>query len=261
MSLRNRILQTAFAVLLGTGILAGGIQVGLPAEENPRALPAASRYYPIGEMPEYPGSLEFPLGDGLTINGMPIRISHFFTTDPAEKVRDFFFQELARRGLEPHQSRSGKGGYAVWALDSAAVSQILVAIVPGKRKVDVFPSMVPIDAAPITGSISDEELPASENAVGMMKVEERAAGAGVVTYQEPLLKLEQITERIRQEMGKRGWTLGSGHDGASSGASSTSIELQRGPRRASFTVTAYSSEPVGAAVTVHFSSAPPEGGD
>jgi hypothetical protein len=243
-------LKDASALLLAAALVAGGVELGSGNRAAAVAAPMPTRYWAEGELPEMPGSIEVPLGDRLTVNGLPLRISHFTMRASPEAIRSFYERELGRRDLEVRSASDGHGGYVVSALEPASASQIVVAIVARKKRVDVFPSIIPIAGAPGAPAIADDELPFSERAVGVMRVGDGASGSGVVTWQEPALAAEATVARIRDEMGRRGWDLVS--EPHKTSGSATALELRRGQRTARFTVSGYRSEPTGAAVAAQY---------
>ena len=249
----NKVMETvrqAAAVILGVGLVFGGIEMGSSGVPRAQAEPPAS-YWAQDEMPQYPG-MEFPLGSGLAVNGLPVRVSYFEAKARPEEVRDFYVRELEGRGLEVSVKYGVAHGWDVTALSEDGRSEIAIAIMEsGKKKVLVFPSIVPLDARPDSVESMTDLLPLSSKAVGVMVVTAKdKAGEAVVTYQEPLETTPKTAGYIRDEMGRRGWSLKSFEQGPES---TILVEVQKGGRTLHFTVVPWMGRADGSAITVQFS--------
>lgn len=247
---RNRILRAFAAVLLGLGVVAGALDMGALPSEFPLAVaaPPAPRHYSEGEMPEYPGSFEFPIGEGLAMNGVPLRISHFSTGDAAERVRDYYLGEFKRFGLEPQAGKAEDGTVNVSAVARDGLTQYAVAIAPRSKGCEVFPSAVPIDAE-LQGTVPDADVPLSPTSVGLMRVTSKSERGGTVAYQEPQSSAGEVAAHIEETMVARGWSVEERVPGA---GGARTLVLKRGNYRGHFTITAYRHAPKGAAVFAQY---------
>lgn len=242
--------RLAASVLLGLGVVTGAVELG--SSEGPVAVAdvAQERYYREGELPEYPGSLEFPMGDGLSVNGLPIRMSYYSVDDKPEAVRDYYLSEFRRMGY-PAKSRAAGVGYSVTALINGGADYVVVGVLPNRDRVDVFPAIYPMTAQPAETTEVDSRIPYSEDATGIMRVSTVGEGAGdVVSYSEPLLSLDAVVGRIRDSLGRDGWDL----EGLSNARlTDTMVVLaKRGGTHARFTVRKFAATETGAHVVAQF---------
>lgn len=246
--------QKLAALLLGVGLVFAGLEMGGAGSGVPRAQAAdPTRFWAEGEMPQYP-AMEFPLGEGMAVNGVPVRISYFQARSSVEEVRDFYVKALEDRGLVPTVDRGAQEGWTVTALAEDGRSQIVVAILSQSRgRALVFPSIVPLDAKPgpeATAAFT-RGLPFGPGAAGVMVVSAKdKPGEAIVTYQEPQQSALAVAGRIRDELGKTGWTLEKFDRGQEDGIVRHVVEATRGAARRVFAVTPWPGQAVGAAVTV-----------
>jgi len=238
------------ALLLAAGLVGGALAAGAGGEGMAQAA-APSRYWTPEEMPEYPGGLEFPLGNGMALNGVALRVSYFEAKASPDRIRDFYVTELEHRGLLP-QARPGAGrGWTVTALTEDASAQVVVAILErGRAGSWVFPSIVPLDADPAPTDVKSR-LPASEHAAAILETTSAdAPRESVVTYQEPRQSAVDCASHIRSEMARRGFEVSVVETTAGELLSQV-IEATHDSQHARFTVTGWPRAKVGAAVTVH----------
>ncbi|MGC4116616.1 MAG: hypothetical protein QM765_19005 [Myxococcales bacterium] len=246
--------REAAAVLLGVGLVFGGIEMGANSSGVPqaKAQEAPRAFWVQGEMPAYPG-MEYPLGDGLAVNGMPVRVSYFEAKATPEDVRDFYVRELEARGLEVGVKFGAAQGFDVSALSEDGRSEIAIAIMRSgsKGKVLVFPSIIPLDTQPDSVESLTAELPLPKNVVGLMVVTAKdKEGEAVATYQVPLEGPLATAANIRDELGRRGWTLQKFEKAQDGG---TVVEVSKGAKKIHFTVLPWPVKQEGAGVTAVFS--------
>ena len=243
------------SVLLGVGVVVSALQLGPEETTEAYAATMPVRYYNEGEMPEYPGSVEFPLGDGMTVNGATIQISQFSVNDSPEKVKNFYVDEFKVRGVEATSSRSDDGTINVVAPSSDGQTQYVFAILPkpsGKGSV-VFPSAQPLDGE-LLANDEDSDIPFSPKAVGVMRVKSKDEQGGTVTYQEPALRTDEVTAFVSSTMATRGWAQKESH--RPSGTTNIhTLEFRRGAIEAHFTISSYEKSKAGSAVFVRYGPA------
>jgi len=248
------ILRASAVVLLTLGVLAAGLQGGADGPAPAQAAPPG-RYWAPGEMPEFAGALEYPLGDGMAVNGVEMRISYYEARAEPEQLRDFYVEKFMEAGYLPQVTEGVSRGWSVSAPAADGRAQALVAILrTGPNRSLVLPSIVPLNPVPTARQLGREELPTSESAVGIMQTSSRdRPGDFVVTWQEPLQSAREAAGAIRDRMVASGWTLAEfaqpplKHQGHL-------LELTQAGRKASLTVAAWPGSQVGAAVTAHFSA-------
>lgn len=250
----GRIVKPLSAVLMGLGVVVSALQLGPDDAPPAYAATMSGRYYDEGELPEYPGSVEFPMGSGMAVNGAAIRVSQFSVEDSPQKVSSFYLDEFKARGIEANSVRGKDGAVSISALSSDGMTQFIIAVVPrlGKGS-NVFPSAFPLDGEVVSQVEGDKDIPASPAAVGIMRVEARNEHSGrTVTYQEPMLKGGEAAALVRETMVARGWTVKSSTPPSGS-VSATVLEFSRGSAEAHFTVSAQSSSSTGAAIFARYS--------
>ena len=244
------------AVLLGLGLVLGGLEMG--SSGVPRAEAATPPpFWAEGEMPQYP-AMEFPLGEGMSLNGVPVRISYFVAKTNVEEVRDFYLQALEERGLTAWAEPGIEDGWTVTALVEDGRSEIVIAILGHSGgQVLVFPSIVPIDSkpSPEAAAAFARDLPLGPSAMGMMVVSAKDKPRdAVVTYQEPQEPALAVAGRIRDELGRAGWSLHRFDTTKQEGFVGHVVDATKGEVRKQFTVTPWPGQAVGAAVAVVISA-------
>lgn len=251
----NSLARLTGTLLLAAGLVAGSLELGAGGPAQAVAAAPLAPYYQDDELPAYPNALEYPLGEALAVNGLPVRISHFSTPDSAERVRDFYLQAFAEQSA-PHQlRRTQDGGFAVSATVAGGAAHAVVVIAPRRDITEVFPSIFPmaVEAAP-EGVADEAEVPFSETAVGVMRVADKAAADGdALTWQEPLMSASQTAAFLRSELPKRGWTLTVSD--ARFGRGGARLEAMKAGRTATFHITPYRSQAQGATVLARYDAA------
>jgi len=240
-------------VLLGLGLVVGGLELGSGPAPAQAATP--KRYWAPGELPEFPGGLEYPLGDGLAVNGIPLRISYFEAPADAASVRDFYVDALERRDLVTRTRLGVENGWTVSALSEDGLSEIVVAIMGrGHNRSLVFPSIIPLGVRADDQDVSKETV-LTPTSIGLLRVSAAdRPGESVYTYQEPNEPAYNAAIRIRDELGRRGWSLAR-FSPPEPGSSTKSwiLEVQRDGRRVRHTLTDWSGASPGSAITVELS--------
>lgn len=245
MKLHSAMRASAF-LALGAGLVA--LSLGFDSTGVPQA-GAGGRpepYYRDDELPGYPNALEYPLGDGLTVNGVPFRLSHFTTDDPAARVRDYYLAAFEKMNAPHKLFKTAGGGFTITAAVSGGASQAVVAIAPHKDVTEVFPSVFPMMAGPPEDILGDTDLPYSPTAVGVMKVSDKARMGDVFTWQEPLSTVAGAMARLKEELPRRGWALTSFQPRLPKGEGH--LVALKGPRQVRLALTPYRSQSQGVSV-------------
>lgn len=251
-----KLLHRLAVALLAFAMVAGSLQLG--SSDEPLAHAASGRFSPFyaeDELPAFPNALEYPLGDDLSVNGVPVRLSHFTTRTSAIEVRDFYLREFEAREVPTKLVRTKDGGFSIAGMIAGGRAQAVVVIAPGESETDVFPSVYPftLSEAEIAETVPDDDVPFSDGAVAIMKIADQGKG-DVVTYQEPLLSMNAAVAHVKTQMSARGWTIRA----AESGRQLSQIELVRGPRTARINLTPYQYQPTGVSVVAEYGGAEEE---
>jgi hypothetical protein len=249
----HRAVRSLAILLLALGLVAGALAAG--GDEPQAQAVAPVRYWAPGEMPEYPGGLEYPLGEGMAVNGVEMRISYYEARADADQVRDFYVGEFEHRGLTPRVSPGVGKGWTVSALTEDATAEAVVAILQtGRARSLVLPSIVPLDSAQAEPRVAPGDLPKSDQAAGVLETTSGdRPGEAVVTWQEPMAPARESAELIRDKMVGRGWQLAEFATPVG-GMKSFVVEVRRAGELVRFTVSPWPRSTIGAAVTAHFSA-------
>jgi hypothetical protein len=105
-----RILRTAIAVLATAAVLLTGAWAGGSCAPAP-ARAQAGRQQRIPIAPEYGESARIPVADALVVNGQPLQLSVFYTTDAPGQVIEFYSAAFRARGLLPVATAGGHPGH------------------------------------------------------------------------------------------------------------------------------------------------------
>lgn len=245
-----KLLHRLAVVLIAFALVAGSLQLG--ATDEPVAYAASGRfspYYSEDELPAFPNALEYPLGDNLSVNGLPMRLSHFSTRTSAVEVRDFYLQEFEARGVSTKVVKTADGGFSLSGMISGGSALAVVVISAAGEETEVFPAIYPfaLSEDDIAETVPDEDVPFSNGAVGIMKIGDQGQGQ-VVTYQEPLLSMNAAVEHVKTQMVARGWSIRA----AEAGRKLSQIELVRGAQTARINLTPYQSQPTGVSVVAEY---------
>lgn len=205
---RTSILRGAVAYAAGASLVYLGVEAGNTSVPEARAA-APAAYWSEGEMPGFPGGLEYPLGEGMAVNGVPLRMSYFEAKVDAETLRQHYADALEARGLEVHVMPGVGGGWNVTAISEDGRSEIVVAILgQGPKMSLVFPSIVPLGATASDAQELLDDLPLSPAATGALTVTSSdRPGEAIITYHEPNEPAGATATFIRDDMGRRGWEL------------------------------------------------------
>lgn len=237
----------------GLAIVIGGISLGSDSRSaDPVAAAAPARYYQENEIPAYPGSIEYTLGDDLRVNGVSTRISYFYTDDSPEKVRDFYVSRLKKEGLRPDVRLTSSNESNVYALNKDRSNQISVTIVAQGDQTVVFPAIIPVSGKLLSSSAAKKNdlIPFSPDALGIMNVSSGTESGAFMTYIEPNFDLLSAVGHIRDTMGKRGWDIEEYKQDQDGSGRSAYVQVRRGTTHMAFNI-AKSKGRSGVSVTVN----------
>jgi hypothetical protein len=248
--MRQKLLRS-LRTLASAGVAAGLMALALKLGEVPEVQAApysAPRLYAEGEMPSYPNVLEFPLGDGLKINGVPIRASYFTTDKPAEEVRDFYREAFKKKGLFVRETTS-KEGFTVTGAAGGAFATSSVIITRSGSGAQVFPAILPVEASPLRLLPGEDvDVPFTKDSIGVLDVGSTGIGGGRnVVYQE-MQKISVVEPRLTSDMQKRGWRLADRREIKDGLA----LQFRKGARRAFVAMQAYSGGMEGTGLAFQF---------
>lgn len=241
-----QVLRVVSSGLLAAGLVAGSL--GLDSSGAPPATAAGPRatYYADDELPAYPDALEYPLGEDLAVNGLPFRLSHFSTPDPAAKVRDYYLAVFEQWKAPAKVTATRGGGFNVTATVAGGATHVVVAISPRKGSTEVFPSAFPLSVTQADPVVDDQDVPFSPSAVGIMKLADRAKGGETFSWQEPTLSVAAAAAWLKDELPKRGWNLA--RFDLHGGKGGAQVSAVKGERRLTLHLSPYRSQAQGASV-------------
>lgn len=217
------------ANIIGIGVagavLGGGLVLGAPeAVAN-----GPSRVRNLGAPSQEGNTGELPLGDSVSVFGRPMRMSIFWTSDPADKVARTYMDAWTKTGMVPQQFTIDKVTQ-VSALDNSdgpgAGLQRSVTIIdngqdrmvlPGLTDVKVLPDLTPRTAP----------VPIPSNALQYMG--QVADDAGAVSYNGSFftpMPASRVIDFYEAELGKAGYKA---REPRKKVAGGMTIEFERGP--------------------------------
>lgn len=249
----NKILKGSAIVLAGASFFVGGLLLGDKSSNEAVAYRLPQQLYRANEIPAYPGSMEFPLGDQLAINDVVMRISYFHTKDSVQTVRDFYMNALKKNGLDPIIQESSSGELNVYALTKAADDQINIAISRRGGQTTVFPSIIPLSGKLLNGSTvhRHSDIPMSTNAIGVMNVSSPKEQGSVVSYVEPYFDMMTAIGHIRDTMGRQNWQIEEYKSDMDGSGRAAFIELKKGWRHMLFNLAKNQDDMSGVAIIVN----------
>jgi hypothetical protein len=101
MPVTMRLLRTAIAVLAAAAVLLAGAWAGGSCAPARAQAGSAPRVLTAGGFPQARETEQIPVGDALAVNGHPLRLSVFYTTDAPDQVIAFYAEAFRARGLLP----------------------------------------------------------------------------------------------------------------------------------------------------------------
>ncbi len=199
-------------VALASGtMVVGGILLGSDSSGQVAAIsqPMNVPLYSTSDMPAYPGSIEYPVGEDLQVNGVPIRLSYYYTKDSVDTVGNFYIKSFRQKGLDPQRTDLAENEVNIYALSNDGEHQFNISIVSEQGQTIVFPSVISVTGELFSDSSvkATKEIPFSEDAVGVMKVASSRENGSVVSYFEPKFDLLTGVGYIRDSMGKKNWEI------------------------------------------------------
>jgi hypothetical protein len=238
------ILRATLAAALAVGLFCGSIFLGTPHEGRAAAKPTEPKrgLYADGEMPQFPNVLEFPLADGLELNGTPVRVSYFVTPRAAEDVRDFYQAEFARASKMPVDVKKIDQGYYLSVFVPASSMVRSVTIRREGAQTIAFPSVVPLGTAPtrmFPGE--DPEVPYGPTSMASSDVLSNGEGAGRIVVFHDSERIGAVRARVDQWMKAHGWT-------AAGRGKKDAAAYTRPGKRASVFLKAFDNDAVGTSV-------------
>jgi hypothetical protein len=242
------LLRALGAAALAAGILWAGMKLGEVPEVRASPPTAPDRLYGEDEMPAFPNALEFPLGEGMQLNGLPIRVSYFTTEKSAADVRDFYRKAFQGQGLVVRETGNVQGFTVTAGLGGTSTTRSIV-ILRHEKETTVFPSVLPVEATPMRlFHDEDVDVPFTGDSMGILDVKSAGRGGGrTVVYQE-MQKMSVVEPRMTKDMKQRGWRFSSRQESAGGAA----LEFQKGSGRARVLLKPYDLERPGTGVVFEF---------
>jgi hypothetical protein len=213
--------------LIAVAVFGTMLWVGAPTPSHAAGRAGRPRLFSPEEMPQYPGSFEVPLGEDLSLNGTPVRISTFVTDEPPERVARFFREGLRGHAHGPEEEWSADGCVLTLSTPMGGPTRSIVVRREGTHT-RVFASLIPFSAAPVrlfpapTG-----EVPYGPGSVAAMEVSEggRPRRGRVAIFHETASR-DAVRERVHAWMLAHQWTPLRPYD------ASDQMEFERGIERA-----------------------------
>ena len=205
------VLKVCGICVVGTSAVIGGIffSVSPDVGKSNAAYQTEAHYYADARMPVYPGSVEYPVGEDLRVNETPIQLTYYYTDDNPSKVSQFYMDSFRVKGLDPQERWVSENEVNVYALEENGESQYNISIISENGRTIVFPLKAAVSNSYMAsdGLKNSKDIPFSENAVGLMKVDAASEDGGVISYFEPKFDMLTGVGYIRDSLGKRNWSI------------------------------------------------------
>jgi len=150
---------------------------------------------------------EIRIGDSLVVNGQPMQLSVFYTSDPAARVVEFYAASFRGRGLVPIARTEGQLGH-VSALDpSDGLQRFITALpAPGGQTMVMIGAVDPRKSPQLVTAARRAPFPVPDEHRAYLGYSSDDAGARTDAGQfVSALGAEKIREYYRRELGSRGF--------------------------------------------------------
>ena len=150
---------------------------------------------------------EIRIGDALVVNGQPMQLSVFYTSDAAERVVEFYAASFREKGLVPIARSEGQLGH-VSALDpSDGLQRFITALpAPGGQTMVMTGAVDPRKAPELVTASRRAPFPVPEEHRAYLGYSSDDAGTRADAGQfVTALAPEQVREYYRQELRARGF--------------------------------------------------------
>ncbi|GEM_PF-1613621 len=197
---------SSFMLLGGIYLGRGGASNGSIADAN---VGVRAYDYNRDSIPAYPGALEYPMGEDIQVNETPIKMSYFYTNDSLEEVRSFYVKYFRKKSLTPVVEQISATEVNIYALSTSQEEQFNISILDSSGQTLVFPAIIPVNGKLMSGHVAlhTNEIPFSEDAIGIVKVASAQDAGGFVSYIEPKFDVLASMGYIRDSLGKKGWQI------------------------------------------------------
>lgn len=154
--------------------------------------------------PSYPGTQMYPMGEALSLEGVPVQMGYFTASASPTEVAHFYADAWSKEGLSLTLSTSDARA-EVGAYDEAGQSMRSISAVRQGNRVVTIASVVPLQQAPV---VRGDDLPVPEAAMMVRRARSAEAGrAGQsVAYVLPGA-LTEAQEQVKAALGHDGWSL------------------------------------------------------
>lgn len=200
----GRALRLVFALCAALAVLAAGAFAGGAFSPARAAAGRPVRAFEEERYDKDPEAGEIAVGDALSVNGQPMRLSIFFTSDPPSRVVSFYAGAFRSRGLLPILT-----GVHVSAFDPRDGWQRFITAVPrpdGQTMVMVGATN-PRRPPRLLKAPEAAGFPVPEESRGFLAYRSEDAGSAAETAQfVTSLPVEGVSAFYRRELAARGWS-------------------------------------------------------
>jgi hypothetical protein len=150
---------------------------------------------------------EIRIGDALVVNGQPMQLSIFYTSDPAERVVEFYAASFRGKGLLPIARAEGRLGHVSVLDPSDGLQRFITALpAPGGQTMVMTGAVDPRKAPQLVTAAKRAPFPVPEEHRAYLGYSSDDAGAKADAGQfVTALAPEQIREYYRRELRARGF--------------------------------------------------------
>jgi len=196
------------------------------------------RLFAPGEMPEFPGVFETSLGEDLSLNGVPLRISTFVTDQIPERVVQFYRSELSRLAMPAEERWTVDGCVLTLVLPGSGTTRNIVVRREGNHT-RVFAALLPFTASPLRlFPAPDEEVPYGPASLAAMEVDDRGhSRRGRTAIFHEAARIERVRARVNDWMASHHWSSVRDY------APPDQLHYRRGTERAEVRLKSFKAEP------------------
>jgi len=240
-ALRAILAAAAALAVLALGAWGGGAFSAARAEAG-----GPARTHVVQDYPGRAEGGEIRIGDSLVVNGQPMQLSIFYTSDPAERVVEFYAASFRDKGLVPIAKSEGQLGHVSVLDPSDGLQRFITALpAPGGQTMVMTGAVDPRKAPQLVTAARRAPFPVPEEHRAYLGYSSDDAGARADAGQfVTALAPQQIRDYYRREL------LGRGFDERKGGSTPGLLQFAKSNGEAVTVAVQALSEREGAAVFV-----------
>ena len=200
-------LRAFFAAAAALAVLALGAWGGGAFSAARAQAGAPARAHVAEDYPDRAEGGEIRIGDSLVVNGQPMQLSIFYTSDPAARVVEFYAASFREKGLVPIARSEGQLGHVSVLDPSDGLQRFITAVpAPGGQTMVMTGAVDPRKAPQLVTAARRAPFPVPEEHRAYLGYSSDDAGARADAGQfVTALNPQQIRDYYRRELLARGF--------------------------------------------------------